>query len=182
MRSSHVCVSNSMVSISMVRRIFTFCAVDEPVDDVCCTLRKVVAVTRSPLPRRLYTCLRTRRGEAAKRNRQRDQRANTFAPRGVAGRRSRPRAPLSQPRMCACAVVRTTCPPPPAASDAPSLQQWKQRQKRRSQLSTAEFADRWPSAGPEQHITTLLYKCQPPQHRASSLSSQRSGPDPCRLC
>ena len=35
-------------------------------------------------------------------------------------------APLSQPRMCACAVVRTTCPPPPAASDAPSLQQWKQ--------------------------------------------------------
>ena len=61
MRSSHVCVSNSMVSISMVRRIFTFCAVDEPVDDVCCTFLKVVAVTRSPLPRRLYTCLRTAR-------------------------------------------------------------------------------------------------------------------------
>jgi hypothetical protein len=35
--------------------------VDEPVDDVCCTLRNEVAVTKSPLASRLYTCLKQRK-------------------------------------------------------------------------------------------------------------------------
>ena len=52
MRSSQVCVSNSMVSISMVRRIFTFCAVDEPVDDVCCTLLRGLQIIIARVPQR----------------------------------------------------------------------------------------------------------------------------------